>query len=124
VFENAIDLWADDVQIPSSFFKIIIWQGAAGLKAVCLIVDQLALLSETRFNPGSPHAARSLNVSQWRVPVTTIERRSRLDFGAAVRAADTINAAAQPVVGGEAGQRITSFEDILPPEAKGVGGGR
>ncbi|MGF6741571.1 DNA/RNA non-specific endonuclease [Paraburkholderia atlantica] len=33
VFDNKIDLWADDVQIPSSFFKIVVWKSAAGTKA-------------------------------------------------------------------------------------------
>jgi endonuclease G len=41
IFDDKIDLWADDVQIPSSFFKIVVWRGTAGAKAVGLVVDQL-----------------------------------------------------------------------------------
>jgi endonuclease G len=113
IFDDAIDHYADDLQIPSSFFKVIAWKGAAGLKCVGLIVDQLPLLSETRVNLGQPHDVSSVNVSQWRVSIPKIEQRTGLDFGANLRAADTISDLNQPNVGAEAAIKITSFADIL-----------
>jgi endonuclease G len=112
LFDSKIDLWSDHVQIPSSFFKVIAWKGAHGLKSVGLVVDQLPLLSETRKNLGTPQDLPSVNVSQWRVAIPTIEKRSGLDFGQAIRDADTIGGG-QPLVGGEAAKLLRSFEDIL-----------
>ena len=113
IFDDSIDHYAGDLQIPSSFFKIIVWKGAAGLKAVGLVVDQLQLLAEKRVGLGQPHDVPSVNVSHWRVAIKQIEKRTGLSFGDAVLGADTIKAVAQPVVGEEAIIRIASFEDIL-----------
>jgi hypothetical protein len=98
--------------VTASFFKVIAWKGAHGLKSVGLVVDQLPLLSETRKNLGPPQGLPSVNVSQWRVAIPAIEKRSGLDFGQAIREADTIGGG-QPLVGGEAAKLIRSFEDIL-----------
>jgi endonuclease G len=113
IFDDTVDHYAGDLQIPSSFFKVIIWKGSAGLKAVGLIVDQLPLLSETRTSLGAPKELASVNVSQWRVAITTVEKRSKLSFGPTVLAADTIASAAQPKVGEEAVVLISSFADLL-----------
>ena len=113
LFDSQIDLWSDDVQIPSSFFKVVVWKGANGLKAVGLIVDQLSLLSEARKSLGPPRDLPSVNVSQWRVSIPQIEKRSGLDFGKTIRDADTINASGQPRVGEEAATPIRSLQDIL-----------
>ena len=113
IFNDAIDLWSDDVQIPSSFFKVIVWKGQSGLKSVGLVVDQRALLSEERKGGIKPKPVTSVDVSQWRVGIQTIEARTGLDFSAAVRTADTINDEAQPHVG-EAQILIRSREDLLP----------
>ena len=102
IYDDKIDLWADDVQIPSSFWKIVVWKGAKGLKAVGMVVDQLALLSEERKSFGAPKPASSVNVSHWRVPISLIETRTGLDFGKIVRKADTIAKTGQPTVGEEA----------------------
>jgi endonuclease G, mitochondrial len=102
IFDDNIDLWADDVQIPSSFWKIVVWKGEKALKAVGMVVDQLASLSEERKSLGTPQASSSVNVSHWRVAVTQIEKRTGLDFGKAIRKADTIASTDQPVVGEEA----------------------
>ncbi|MBL7939858.1 MAG: DNA/RNA non-specific endonuclease [Flavobacteriales bacterium] len=112
IFDDTIDLYADDLQIPSSFFKIIVWKSTSGLKAVGLVVDQLQLLAEPRTNLGQPREVANVNVNQWRVSVATIEARTGLDFGKAVRDADTITATGQPRVG-EAAIRITALADIL-----------
>jgi len=113
IFNNQIDNWADDIQIPSSFFKIVVWRGSDALKAVGLIVDQLSLLGETRVNLGPPHDVPFVDVSQWRVAITQIETRTKLNFGATIRNADTINSGNQPLVGGEAARPIRSFGDLL-----------
>lgn len=111
IFDDKIDLWADDVQIPSSFFKIVVWKGKTGPKAVGLVVDQLKLLSEARHSLGAPQALPSVDVNHWRVPIKRIEAQTGLDFGDLVRAADTIGGAGQPQVG-EGLVLITSFEGI------------
>lgn len=111
VFDDRIDLWADDVQVPSSFFKIVVWRSNAGLKAVGLIADQLRLLSEARHSLGAPKPLPSVDVNHWRVPIASIEKKTLLDFGAAIRNADTIALAGQPDVG-EAAVLIRSFAAI------------
>ena len=113
IFNDKVDRWADDVQIPSSFFKVIVWKGKSGVKSVGIVVDQLALLSEERKSLGTPRPAANVNVSQWRVPISTIEERTSLDFGDVVRNADTIQDEKQPRVG-EAQILLTSLDDLLP----------
>jgi endonuclease G len=113
IFDQKIDQWADDLQIPSSFFKVIVWKGAAALKAVGLVVDQLPLLSETRVNLGQPKDLTHVNVGQWRVAIKQIEKRTGLSFGDDVLGADTIGSVAQPGVGEEAAVPLTSLQDIL-----------
>ncbi len=111
VFNDQVDLWADEVQIPSAFFKIVVWKGKQGLKAVGLLADQSALLSESRHSLGTPRDLPSVDVNHWRVAIPELERMTGLDFGSRVRAADTIADGKQPQVG-EARQRITAFEQI------------
>ena len=111
IFDDKIDLWADDVQIPSSFFKVVVWRGTAGPKAVGLVVDQLKLLSEARRSIGAPQTLPSVDVNHWRVSIEKIETLTNLDFGDAVRAADTIKIAGQPNVG-ESSVLITGFQSI------------
>lgn len=112
IFDETVDRWADDVQIPSSFWKIVVWAGATDLKAVGLVVDQLALLDETRHFVGMPTDLPAVDVQHWRVPIPTIETRTGLDFGDVIRAADTISRPGQPAVGEEAAVRIARFQDI------------
>jgi endonuclease G len=111
IFNGAIDRSAGDVQIPSSFFKVIAWKAQGALKAVGLVVDQLPLLDETRVNLGKPRDA-PVNVAQWRVPITSIGQRTGLKFPKPVRDADTIGTGPTPVVG-EAQILIKSFDDLL-----------
>ena len=113
IFDDRIDRWADDVQIPSSFFKIVVWRGQDRLRAVGLVVDQSALLDEPRHYLGQPQELASVDVAQWRVAIPEIERRTGLDFGDAVRAADTISRPGQPQVGAEAARPLRSLADIL-----------
>lgn len=112
IFDDAVDLWADDVQIPSSFFKVVVWKGKTGLRSVGMVVDQLALLGEER--RGLKQAGPGpTNVAQWRVAIKEIERRTGLDFGDAVRGADTIALEQQPQVG-EAKVMVRAMTDLLP----------
>ncbi|WP_149535357.1 DNA/RNA non-specific endonuclease [Siccirubricoccus phaeus] len=115
VFDDALDLWAEDVQIPSAFFKVVVWPAAQGLKAVALVVDQKPLLGETRRFLGTPQDLPQVDVQHWRVAVTAIERSTGLDFGDEIRAADTFKAKAQPEVGAEAARRllVRRMEDLL-----------
>lgn len=114
VFDDAIDRWADDVQIPSSFFKVVVWRGKDRLKAVGLVVDQGPLLDEARVNLGPPTSPSHVDVRQWRVSIESIEKRTGLDFGSDVRHADTIGQAQQPNVAGEAvsGLLLRRLDDI------------
>ena len=118
IFNDAIDLWSDDVQIPSSFFKVIVWKGKKGVRSVGLVVDQLDLLSEQRTGGIKPRPVDFVNVKQWRVGIKEIESRASLDFGDLVRDSDTIREEQQPVVG-EAKVIIKSFSDLLPAAATG-----
>ncbi|HYG52460.1 MAG TPA: DNA/RNA non-specific endonuclease [Flavobacteriales bacterium] len=116
IFNEKRDLWSDDqfdVQIPSSFFKIVVWQGEKALKSVGLIVDQIDLMDEQRKFTGQPKELKHVDVSHWRVPIEEIEEDTGLDFGDLVRKADTIKQKGQPTVGGEAARRIYDFKDIL-----------
>lgn len=115
IFDDKIDLWSDDVQIPSSFFKVIAWKGKNGVKSVGLVVDQLQLLSEQREHGIKPGPPAFVKVNQWRTAVTDIEKRTGLDFGEAVRDADTIESKKQPVVGeAKVVVPITKMSDLLP----------
>jgi endonuclease G, mitochondrial len=111
IFNDAIDRSADDVQIPSSFFKVIVWRNQAGvLKSVGIVVDQLALLDEERKGLGEPKELESVNVTHWLVGIASIEQRTGLTFGPDVRAADTFGAGQQHV--GEAQVPIKTLNDI------------
>src|SRR5205823_13079021 len=99
IFDDNIDHYAGDLQIPSSFFKIIVWKGAGGLKAVGLVVDQLPLLAEERVSLGKPKDLPSVKVSHWRVALPEITKRTGLAFPDVVNQADTIGSVAQPHVG-------------------------
>lgn len=113
IFDDAVDLYADDVQIPSRFWKIVAWKGNQGdLRCVGLVVDQLALLGEPRTFVGMPHDLPSVDVQQWRVSVPSIEARTGLDFGVALRNADTIARPDQPDAGREAAVPLRRYADI------------
>jgi len=113
IFDNTIDQFADDLQIPSAFFKVVVWRSPVGAKAVGLIVDQLALLDEERVNLGPPKKIKAIKVNQWRVALSQIEKRTGLRFSQQTKDADTIGSVAQPVVGAEAVVPLTSLADIL-----------
>ena len=90
---------------------MIIWKSDDELKAVDLVVDQLALMDEKRTSIGQAGDDKPVKVNQWRVPITSIEKRTGLDFGKIVRDADTIAVAGQSTVG-EAQILLTALDDI------------
>lgn len=113
LFDDSIDLWADDVQIPSSYWKLVMWKFEGKLKSVGLIADQLQLLSEPRTYLGQPKPLPFVDVSQWRVPVAAIAKRSGLAFDPAVVAADTYDGPQpQPGAEAQAAKRIGDWRDI------------
>ncbi len=116
IYNDEIDLWIDnEIQIPSSFWKIVIWKGRDNLKSVGLVVDQLELLSETRRYLGQPNETPAVNVSQWRVHVADIAKRTDLIFPVNVIEADTIGQPIQPQPSAEVGiaKRINALSDII-----------
>ncbi|MCP3380004.1 DNA/RNA non-specific endonuclease [Bradyrhizobium sp. CCGUVB4N] len=115
IFDDKIDLWADDIQIPSSFYKVIAWKRRNGVKSVGLVVDQRQLLSEQRHGGIPPKPPAFVDVSQWRVAISEIERRTSLDFGDQIRSADTFETKDQPVVGeARPAVPVKSLSDLLP----------
>lgn len=116
LFDDSIDWWIDSkIQIPSSYWKVVVWRGAKKLKSVGLVVDQLPLLTEERRSLGQPQDAPFFDVSTWRVPVADIGTRTGLKFDADLVAADTIALPGQPQPGAEAARRvlIRSLRDIV-----------
>jgi endonuclease G len=115
IYDDKVDLWADDIQIPSTFFKVVAWKGKGGVKSVGLVVDQRQLLNEQRKGGIKPPPIAFVNISQWRVAITEIEKRTNLDFGKTVRTADTFENEDQPVVGeGLPAIPVKSEGDLLP----------
>jgi endonuclease G, mitochondrial len=107
LYDDSIDWWIDnEIQIPSSFWKVVVWRGAKKLKSVGVVVDQLALLTEERSSLAQPQDVPFVDVSTWRVPVADIGTRTGLKFGANVVAADTIALPKQPQPGAEAARRV------------------
>lgn len=110
VFDNTNDQWADNTQVPSAFWKVVIWNGKTGLKAAAFIVDQTRLLTIERGGGSAPPPAGTpVNVTEYRASVAEIEKRTGLDLSA-IRAHDTA-AQTLPTVG-EALRIITKWEDI------------
>lgn len=102
-------LYADDIEIPNAFWKIVAWKGKGGLKAVALVVDQTDLLSITRKGSIQPDETARAKVTQFRTTVADIASRSGLNLDALVPH-DTA-AGNLPHVG-EARRELTSFDQI------------
>ena len=117
LFDNDKDRMADDIQVPSRFFKVIVWRSHdKELKAVGLVVDQSALLDEQRGKGlGPPKALKSIDVQQFRVSMNEIAEASKLSFADAIMKADTFEDKDQPNVG-EARKAILlrTQSDVLP----------
>jgi endonuclease G len=114
------DRFAGEVQIPSRFFKVVVWRGHdAQLKSVGFIVDQSALLTEKRVALGPPSDKAKIDVQQYRVQLAEIERETSLDFGEDIRNADTFELRQAPAAGEVfSAISIRSEADILPTSAR------
>lgn len=114
IFDNKADMKADTVQVPSRFFKVIVWRGHDGnLKSVGLIVDQSSLLDIKRGDASPKRGAP--DIQQFRVEIAEIEKDTGLDFGADVRNADTYELKNAPVAGErKAAILLRSQTDVLP----------
>lgn len=102
-------LYADDVEVPNAFWKIVVWKGKGGLKAVALVVDQTDLLSIMRRGGGQPDETTRAKVTQFRTTVADVASRSGLRLDA-LAPYDTA-AGGLPHVG-EAQRVLTSFAQI------------
>ena len=110
VFDDANDLWADDVQVPSAFWKVVTWKGTGGLKAVAMIADQTKLFSLQRVGGAAPPPPETpINVTEYRSSIATIEMKTCLDLSA-IKPYDTAGHDLPTV--GEALSLITKWEDI------------
>lgn len=110
VFDDENDQWADDVQVPSAFWKIVVWKGQQGMKAVAMIADQTALLSIERGSGQSLSKKYSeATVSQYQSSIVAIEKKTGLDLSS-IRAFDTTGQALPTV--GEKAALITKWTDI------------
>lgn len=108
VFNDEIDLWADDVQVPSSFWKLVAWKGANGLKAVALIGDQTDVMNINR-RTQNPEKGAGHDLQHFVVTVDHLESVTGLDLSV-FRSIDTAGAA-MPTPG-ERTRLITRLSDI------------
>ena len=110
VFDDATDQWADDIQVPSAFWKVVVWKGKGGHKAVALIAEQTQLFAlERKAGMKPPGDDTPVQVTQFRVSIPTLEKKTGLDLSA-IRAFDT-SAGDLPRVG-ERLQVVTKWADI------------
>ena len=110
VFDDATDQWADDVQVPSAFWKIVVWKGKGGHKAVALVADQTALLSlERKGGTKPPPNDTPVQVAQFRISIPALEQKTGLDLSK-IRAFDTSDGDLPRV--GERLELVTKWSDI------------
>ncbi|MEO1118999.1 MAG: DNA/RNA non-specific endonuclease [Pseudomonadota bacterium] len=112
VYTDAADMddpiFADDVRIPTAYWKLVVWRSGGTNKAVAMITSQSALLDEFRgFAGGSDD---DVSVEEFRVSTRDLEDRTGLDFSQ-FHAIDTIADGGAPTVG-EAIRRLQSWRDI------------
>jgi endonuclease G len=114
------DRFADKVQVPSRFFKVVVWKGHdRNLKSVSFIVDQSSLLDEKRVGLGKPRDNVKIDVQQYRVQLTEVETETGLVFDEAIRNADTFELKQAPEAGeGFSAISLRSESDILPASAR------
>lgn len=101
------DEWADEVQVPSAFWKIVVWKGKGGLKAVALLANQTKLLNIVRGS--EPLSDGDSDVQHFQISIATVEKRTGLDL-ASIRKYDTFGSTLPRP--GEVGSLITKFQDI------------
>lgn len=103
------DPWAGGVQVPAQFWKIVIWNGAKGKRAVGMLANQSDLFDEDRAFVPRPDEDRSVEVRQFHVAIRQIAAVTKLDLSD-IEKFDTF---AKGLPGaGEAVSRITKWSDI------------
>lgn len=80
VFDDRDDLWADNVQVPSDFWKIVIWNGAKGPRAVGLLANQSDLFDENRVNLRRPDENQRVEVRQFQVAIRQLAKATKLNL--------------------------------------------
>lgn len=109
VLNDDDDLWADDVQIPVQFWKVIAWNGPNGPRAVAMLVNQEDLLAEDRTYIPRPDEEAPVEVRQYQVGLPALAELVQLDFSG-LEDHDTLGGALPGA--GEAVNRITKWGDL------------
>jgi endonuclease G, mitochondrial len=109
VLSEIDDPWAGDLQIPAQFWKVVIWNGPNGLRAVGLVVNQESLLAEDRTFIARPDEEAPVQVAQFHVGLKRIARLAKLDL-TDFEQYDTIDRGLPNA--GEAMKPIRSMSDI------------
>ncbi len=96
------------VRVPLEFWKVVVWEGAAGLRASGFRVSQEPLLSESRKPvPVGGH----VDVSEYRASIASIETLTGLKFADKVKSADTFPD--DVAIGAEARKPIRDWKQLL-----------
>lgn len=109
VFDDRDDLWADNVQVPSEFWKIVIWNGANGPRAVGLLANQSDLFGENRVNLRRPDEDQRVEVRQFQVAISQLAKSTKLNLSDFFPI-DTFKKGLPGA--GEAAVRITKWVDV------------
>lgn len=109
VLNDRDDLWADNVQIPSEFWKIVIWNGANGPRAVGLLANQSDLFGEDRVFLRRPDEDQRIEVRQFHVAISQLAKLTKLNLSDFVPI-DTFKKGLPGA--GEAVARIIKWADI------------
>ncbi len=118
LFTDGVDensaVFADDVMIPIAFWKLVFWRKRRTKKVVALIASQESMLNEERGGRLSrPDSNASVDVEEFRVPVSELEDRTGMDFSEFKRF-DTIRQSEAPdVAENMRRKRLRSLEDVV-----------
>lgn len=115
VFDDTNDPWADDVQIPGAYWKLVLWRNDQGPRVVAMVASQDGMLDEFRSYVRRPDADATVDVNEFRVSAGELSQMTGLDLSD-LEPFDTIAEADQPGVGEgfrvRRRQAIRSWDDI------------
>jgi endonuclease G, mitochondrial len=97
------------VKVPGAFWKLALWKGAGGKRALAMIASQVPLWDESRRNIARPDDEAPIQVDQFRVSVRELSLATGLDFSP-FEAADTMGSGGIRVAEGR--RLITSWEQM------------
>lgn len=80
VLDDRDDPWAGDVQVPAQFWKIVIWNGANGPRAVGMLANQSDLFGEDRVSLPRPSEGQPVEVRQFQAPISRIAKLTKLNL--------------------------------------------